>query len=360
VARRELSDAQLSVVQAVRAVLPADATHIVDVRVACSGGADSLALAAGLRWLDVHEPDPLRRSSALVVDHGLQAGSGAVADGVVEVLGGLGLTASSVHADVRQDDPDGLEAAARKARYEALTSGDADIVLLGHTMDDQAETVLLGLVRGSGTRSLAGMPSHWRLPEPATGGVPSASGCPGSDSGHRDAVDGRRGVVLCRPLLGLRRMTTRQACADWSLGPWDDPMNDDARFTRVRVRRLLPAIEDALGPGVVEALSRTASLARADADRLDAEATALLATSLHPSGDLKVAPLLDAPDALRGRIVRQWLAGGGVTELSFERTQAVLTLVAEWHGQDGVHLPGGRRVARAGDVLRMSDGRPSG
>jgi len=348
-ARRELSPDQLAVVQGVRAALKASSDSWTRVRVACSGGADSLSVAAALAWLDVHEPDPLRASSALVVDHGLQAGSGEVTAGVVGTLRTLGLAATSVRVEVA-DDPDGLEAAARKARYAALARGDIDLVLLGHTMDDQAETVLLGLARGSGTRSLSGMPARWS----------AASVVPGGDA-----------VTFVRPLLGMRRATTRQACLDWGLTPWDDPMNDDERFARVLVRRLVPVMDDVLGPGLVEALARTAALARADADHLDAEAAALMDAGTAPqdagaasqdagttsqasdAAGLPVAVVEDAPAALRGRLVRLWLAGQGVTELSFERTQAVLGLVTAWRGQAGVDVPGGRRVVRRAGVLRV-------
>lgn len=327
-ARRELSPAQLAVAQAVRSALPSDATRVHQVRVACSGGADSLALAVGLAWLDAREPDPLRRSSGLVVDHGLQGGSAQVAAGVVDGLQALGLPSVAVRVDV-QVGPDGLEAAARDARYAALatvltpTGDGVDTVLVGHTMDDQAETVLLGLARGSGTRSLAGMPATWQAD----------------------------GVTFVRPLLGLRRVATRQACADWGLTPWDDPMNDDDRFARVRARRLLPSIEQTLGPGVVEALARTAGLARVDADFLDEQAEGLLPKG---GGGLPVPLVLASPIALRGRVVRAWLARQAITELSFERTQAVLALVDDWHGQVGVDLPGGRRVVRRDGVLWLS------
>ena len=337
-ARRELSPAQWAVVQAVRAALagvpwPGD---ILTVRVACSGGADSLALAAGLAWLDTHEPDPLRHSTALVVDHGLQAGSQAVAAGVCQVLQGLGLAAQVAAVTVPTTSPDGLEAAARQARYDALARGDADVVLVGHTLDDQAETVLLGLARGSGTRSLAGMPGSWTMPAEA-GDSPSAAA-----------------VRFVRPLLGLRRTVTRQACADWGLTPWDDPMNDDPRFARVRARRLLPLLDEALGPGIVEALGRTAALTRADADQLDTEAAALL-EGLGADDGLPVSLVASISPALRGRLVRGWLATYGLTELSYERTQAVLALVEDWHGQAGVDLPGNQRVVREAGCLRIKE-----
>jgi len=313
----------MAVVQAVRAGLCDDTSTITVVRVACSGGADSLALAAGLAWLDARDPDPLRRSCAMVVDHGLQPGSSAVAANVADVLVGLGLDTEVTPVTV-SSGPDGLEAAARAARYAALTSGAVNIVLLGHTMDDQAETVLLGLARGSGTRSLAGMPAQW------------------------DDRDGS--VKLVRPLLGLRREVTRQACVDWGLTPWEDPMNNDDRFSRVRARRLLPVLDAELGPGIVEALSRTAALARADADYLDVLVD-LLGQPFE--AELPVELIAGSAPALRGRLVRRWLESQGVIAQSYERTQAVLTLVEDWSGQTGVDLMGGHRVLRRDNKLRL-------
>jgi len=310
-----------------------DLDRVATVRVACSGGADSLALAAGVAWMDAHKPDPMRRSEVMIVDHGLQVGSAEVASGVADVVRGLGLPAEVAQVRVQVGD-DGLEAAARDVRYEVLTSGDVNIVLLGHTMDDQAETVLLGLARGSGTRSLAGMPAAW-------------------------STTGANSVGLARPLLGLRRAVTRQACADWGLAPWEDPMNDDDRFARVRARRLLPVIDEALGPGIVEALARTANLARVDADYLDTRVDLFMDFNM-PEGwqtaqepPLRVSMVDEMPLVFRPRLVRAWLAGQGVTELSFERTQAVLALVDDWHGQAGVDLPGGHRVVRQNDALTL-------
>lgn len=211
------------------------------VLAACSGGPDSLALAAAL----AHEA-PRRgwRGAGVTVDHGLQPGSARRAREVAAVLRGLGLDpARSVRASVLAGTGGGgPEAAARAARYTALDSVAADVgaaaVLLAHTRDDQAETVLLGLARGSGARSLAGMP-------------------------------GRRGRYR-RPLLGLGRASAREACAALGLEPWDDPQNRDPAFARARVRhQALPALEAALGPGVADALARSAAQLRADADLLD-------------------------------------------------------------------------------------------
>ena len=191
-------------------------------------------------------------------------------------------------------------------------------MLLGHTLDDQAETVLLGLARGSGTRSLAGMPSR------------------------RDC--------FARPLLGLRAATTAAACAELGLSPWVDPHNSADRFTRTRVReRVLPLLEAELGPGVALALARSAELARADADLLDELAAAELAS--HGADDLDCAWLSGLPPALLSRVLRDWLRGKGAADLSVATITAVTALVTDWHGQRWVEVPGlrvGRDAGRIG------------
>ena len=224
---------------------------------ACSGGPDSLALAAALAFV---APRAGLRAGAVTVDHGLQEGSADRAAAVAAVLGGLGLDPVRAVA-VTVDGGGGPEAAARTARYAALEAAAADLgataVLLGHTLDDQAETVLLGLARGSGARSLAGMPP-------------------------------RRGIFL-RPLLGLRRQVTTGACAALDLAPWADPHNADRRFARVRVRLdALPALEAALGPGVAEALARTADQLRDDAEVLEQIASS--ERSADPRSDVGRVP----------------------------------------------------------------------
>src|SRR4051812_20543659 len=209
------------------------------VAAAVSGGADSLALAAALAF-------ERRGSFAFVVDHGLQDDSADVAARAAEQCRGLGLDAqvlSRTTAPAQVPSGGGPEAAARAVRYlvleHAARRNGVDVVLLGHTLDDQAETVLLGLARGSGARALSGMPAE-------------------------------RGLFR-RPLLGLARDVTAKACAEAGLLPWADPHNEDPAFARVRVRsRVLPVLEAELGPGVAEALARSASQLRDDADALDA------------------------------------------------------------------------------------------
>lgn len=311
-ARRELGPATWSVVQAVGAALEPSDTRLV---VACSGGPDSLALAYAVAHLARRHALPY---AGVVVDHGLQHGSAAVADRVRVQLGDLGYPQVRV-VRVAVTGGGGLEAAARTARHAALEEAARPdgTVLLGHTLDDQAETVLLGLARGSGARSLAGMAPRSR---------------------H-----------LVRPLLGLRHATTVQACTELGLPAWTDPHNTDHRFTRVRVREtLLPVLETELGPGVAESLARTADLARDDADLLDA-----LAADADPGTDhLRTDLLANLPRALRTRLIRRWLLRHGVPDLHRSHVLQVEALVTHWRGQGPVHLPG-RAVGRSEDSLRF-------
>jgi tRNA(Ile)-lysidine synthase len=257
----------------------------------------------------------------MTVDHGLQDGSAQRAAAVATLMSKLGLDpALSLPVTPSGDN----EAAARAARYAALDqaakSHQAKAILLGHTLDDQAETVLLGLARGSGTKSLAGMPA-------------------------------RRGIYR-RPLLGVRRATTAAACAELGLEPWQDPHNRDFRFTRARVRhRLMPALEETLGPGVAEALARTANQLRADAECLDdlafAESGQLRVNCSDPAG-LDAKHLNDLPSAIRTRVLRDaaLMAGCPHGALTAGHVERITELVTAWHGQRWVDLPGGVRARR--------------
>jgi tRNA(Ile)-lysidine synthase len=285
------------------------------VSVAVSGGADSLALAAAAARLTDRY-----RVRGLIVDHGLQAGSALVAGAAAAQVEKLGLEARILTVTVT--GPGGPEAAARKARYAALrAAADHGLVLLGHTRDDQAETVLLGLGRGSGARSIAGM----RTLDPP----------------------------WARPFLELTRADTRAACAALGLSPWQDPHNDDARFARVRLRHeVLPLLEDVLQGGVAGALARTAAQLRDDADALDQLAVALLAQARDGVG-LTVGVLEPAPPALRRRVLRAWLLEAGVSELTDAHLRSVDALIGKWHGQGAVWLPGGLAAGRAHGRLRV-------
>lgn len=264
--------------------------------VGLSGGADSLALTAVAA--------ELRPTTALIVDHGLQDGSAGVAERARTRALELGCVDAQV-LSVTVGNAGGPEAAARTARYAALEAARAGApVLLAHTLDDQAETVLLGLGRGSGARSLAGMRAY-------------------------DAP-------WCRPLLGIRREVTVAVCAELGLSPWQDPHNADPRFTRVRLRaEVLPLLEQVLGGGVAEALARTAAALREDTEALDA----LASTHGSDVGALAVDRLTDVPTAIRRRVIRSWLLANGACDLTDAQIRAVDTLVTAWRGQGGVAVP---------------------
>lgn len=299
------------------------------VLVACSGGPDSLALAA----ICAHFA---RRGSvrvgAVVVDHQLQEGSGQVARQAAQQCTDLGLhpvLVKSVHVDNSNEGP---EMAARLARYgafeEAVAETDAAAILLAHTLDDQAETVLLGLARGSGTRSLAGMPT----------------------------VRVENGVIYLRPLLQVRRTDIEKICAAENLTPWNDPTNTDQTLMRAKVRHsVLPYLEENLGGDVATSLARTASIAGPDADFVHQQATHAFETvtlSIDDAGGLdrlnlpvsaESAPsllllnrqaLTELHPALMHRVLALAVKKVGGENPGFERLSA-LTAFAREHSQAG-------------------------
>ena len=278
--------------------------------IAVSGGADSLALA----WAAAFVLPKLGYTlEAVVVDHGLQEGSAEVAAQAVQTLIAMGLKARAVAVDVGTDG--GIEHAARTARYDALRAVAEDTgahgVLLGHTMDDQAETVLLGLARGSGPSSISGMAEVSEL--------------------------------WWRPFLKLRRETTRQVCVDAGVSWWDDPHNTDDRFLRPRVRHhVLDVMESELGPGMVEALSATADLVRADDEYLSALAAEALVAHEGDisSGKLPVGALQGVAVPVASRIIREAITRFAGVSIHRVHTDEVLALVMNWHGQGPIDIPG--------------------
>ncbi len=297
------------------------------VLVACSGGADSLALAAATVFEAGSAP---WRAGLVTVDHGLQAGSHLPAERVRGWAAAAGFDPIEVCRVVvgTGGDPGGTgggpEAAARTARYAALDAAaerhGAQAVLLGHTLDDQAETVLLALARGSGARSLAGMA----------------------------AARGR----YRRPLLGLSRTVNVDACTTQGLDPWADPHNADPRFTRVRVRTVLRSLE-AAAPGAAAGLARSAALLRADADLLDEIAETAAATATRPDGTLDCAALEALRPAVRTRVLRAAALAAGVPggALTYPHVRALDALVTAWSGQGQVSLPGGIGAGRVSGRL---------
>ncbi len=304
-----------------------DSDAVPGVIVAVSGGADSMALLHAVAFL--HRRGEVR-AQAVTVDHGLQTGSAEVARRVVATAESWGMPAEIRTVTITAGE-EGLEAAARDARYAALeearnTAG-ADWILTAHTRSDQAETVLLGLMRGSGTRSLAGM-------SPRTGRV-------------------------LRPLLGLDRAQTESACSAQGIEVWNDPMNDDTSFARVRARRLLAGLENDLGQPIIANLARTADLCRADADFLDAHAQETGAAFLRVAS-VPVGAFTTLDDAVLGRVIRDWLLSLGVPaqNLGAARVAELMTLIRS-RRRGRLSLPGDTEVViDRGQVVFQAAARP--
>lgn len=265
--RPRLDPASAKIRRLVASVLEPGGTYVVAV----SGGADSMSLAAACAFLATKG----HSFYTVTVDHGLQEDSAHISRRTREVCAALGLDGEVVAVQVSQTSA-GVEADARTARYRALdqvarTRGAAGI-LLAHTQTDQAESVLLGLLRGSGARSLAGM----RV---------------------------RTGVYI-RPLLGVTRAETEAATTAQNIPVWHDPMNRDPAFMRVKVRtQLMPALANVLGPGVEANLARTAHLLAMDSDELESQTH----SDRYVRGDVLDHSAADLPPALRTRVIRDWL-----------------------------------------------------
>lgn len=334
------------------------------VLVACSGGRDSMALAAVSHIVCTSMGV---RCGAVIVDHGLQAGSEQVASEAADRCHALGLGPVIMRNATVQARGEGLEAAARQARYDELCAAahesGAIAVLLAHTMDDQAETVLIGLLRSRGVDALAGMPQ----------------------------VFTRSGVTFARPLLTLTRDETTGLCEDLGVEYWDDPTNGDAVDgelpddypLRSRVRHdLLPAIERFAGFNVTRHFAESAQLARMDKEYLDqrsdevmGEAVAAVdwpASSAAVSTDapracvagdtndsshgiglmISVKRIAREPEAIRLRVIAHALSQAGVNA-SAAQIAAIDRLVVDWHGQGGVSLPRGYSANRKKHVIRV-------
>ena len=302
----------------------AEAGYPERVLVACSGGPDSLALAAVAAYFARrgHVDGRPVAVGAVVVDHQLQAGSSGVAARTAETLRELGLDPVQIRTVDVASTGFGPEAAARDARHAALDAAagewGAGAVLLGHTLDDQAEQVLLGLARGSGTRSLAGM-------RPARG-------------------------KLLRPFLGLRRTDTLEICRAEELDAWHDPSNADPAFARSRTRvEVMPVLEEKLGPGVAESLARTAAILQLDADYLEDVANSTYTSLVEhdgPDASLPEAALTELAPAIRFRVIAKAAAGVGGQQPSYQRLLAAEALLRRKGSAGPVELPGGVSVYR--------------
>ena len=293
-----------------------------NILIAVSGGADSLALA---RALLLESRELAINLVPIIIDHGLQPGSEKIAEATAQQLADLGFHQIDIRR-VNVEITDGLESSARRARYSAFDAAlqefSARSIFLGHTRNDQAETVLLGLARGSGTRSLSGMAP----------------------------VSADRKYL--RPLLTVDRATTVASCNEQGITFWSDPHNENEDFTRVRIRKnILPLMESELGPGIVEALARGAKIAREDADALD-----LLAQQYRQSHpDLICDELAQIPTAIRARVLRAAIyeAGSPPGTLTADHLAPVEALITAWAGQGEVSLPGGVKVSRISGRLSL-------
>lgn len=365
--RATLSAVELCDVQAPEFAQHGDHAVAADaplVLVACSGGRDSMALAAVSHIVCTSMGV---RCGAVIVDHGLQAGSEQVASEAADRCHALGLGPVIMRNATVQARGEGLEAAARQARYDELCAAahesGAIAVLLAHTMDDQAETVLIGLLRSRGVDALAGMPQ----------------------------VFTRSGVTFARPLLTLTRDETTGLCEDLGVEYWDDPTNGDAVDgelpddypLRSRVRHdLLPAIERFAGFNVTRHFAESAQLARMDKEYLDQRSDEVMgeaitavdrpASSAAVSTDTPRACVADdtndsghgiglmigvkriarEPEAIRLRVIAHALSQAGVNA-SAAQIAAIDRLVVDWHGQGGVSLPRGYSANRKKHVIRV-------
>lgn len=365
--RATLSAVELCDVQAPEFAQHGDHAVAADaplVLVACSGGRDSMALAAVSHIVCTSMGV---RCGAVIVDHGLQAGSEQVASEAADRCHALGLGPVIMRNATVQARGEGLEAAARQARYDELCAAahesGAIAVLLAHTMDDQAETVLIGLLRSRGVDALAGMPQ----------------------------VFTRSGVTFARPLLTLTRDETTGLCEDLGVEYWDDPTNGDAVDgelpddypLRSRVRHdLLPAIERFAGFNVTRHFAESAQLARMDKEYLDQRSDEVMgeavtavdrpASSAAVSTDtpracaaddtndsghgiglmISVKRIAREPEAIRLRVIAHALSQAGVNA-SAAQIAAIDRLVVDWHGQGGVSLPRGYSANRKKHVIRV-------
>ena len=321
--RKRLSPAQGAIRHAVREVLATNTKPGQKVLIAVSGGADSLALASATLF----ESKKLQLQVATVtIDHGLQKNSSKVTEQTLEKLHQIGIV-EAWSKKVNVGTKGGPEAAARDARYKALESirveSNSDFIILGHTANDQAETVLLGLTRGSGSKSLSGM----------------------------SVKTGK----LLRPLLSIERSTTVQFCKDENISPWQDPQNKDLKFLRVRIRKVvLPFLEKQLGSGIFNNLIRTSSQLQEDdkyLSELANKAFKKIAKTTSQTVTLGQPELSKLPEAIRNRVIKSAIDYFGM-ESSRTHVLAVADLVLNWHGQKPLSLPG-VRVERKGKTITL-------
>ncbi len=294
------------------------------VLVACSGGADSLALAWVVQFVAKKKEIFV---SALIVDHQLSPESNEVAQAAKVKLSVLAISDTKIIKVEVSNNSEGIEAAAREVRYEALKNYgneiNAQMIFLGHTLEDQVETVLMRLTRGSGARSLQGMAE----------------------------INGK----FVRPFLHISRAIVRDSLSIINLTAWEDPMNYSEKFLRSKVRnQLLPKLKEVLGESVFEAIDRTATALRVDNAALDLITQEVLAlNSIETSCSVEI--LQAQPQAIRNRIIRVMMLNAGVPAASLANAhiEAVNQLINNWHGQGEVALPGKLWVSRSKNQIAI-------
>ena len=296
------------------------------VLVGCSGGADSLALV----WTTLVVGKRLElKVGAIIVDHQLIPESNDVALNAKKQCEELGIQEVIIKKVNVEHNHEGLEAAARIARYEAfenvLHETNAQAILLAHTQDDQAETVLMRLTRGSGAKSLSGMAQ----------------------------VSGK----YLRPFLHLRKKLVHDSLDLIGLKAWQDPANTDHQFLRVKVRHeLMPKIVEVLGESAISSLDKTSQLLRLDNQALEELAQQFFKSQKDvKTNGLEISELEKLPEAIRTRVLRIFAIASGVHPgpFSFEHIEAIDALVKNWHGQGNVDLPGFIQATRVNGSLRF-------
>ncbi len=296
------------------------------VLVGCSGGADSLALV----WTTSVVGKRLElKTGAVIVDHQLIPESNDVAQNAKKQCEELGIEKVIIKKVEVNQTNEGLEAAARIARYEAfenvLHETNAKVILLAHTQDDQAETVLMRLTRGSGAKSLSGM----------------------------SAISGK----YLRPFLHLRKKIVHDSLDLIGMKAWQDPANFDNQYLRVKVRQeLMPKLIEVLGEVAISSLDKTSQLLRLDNQALDELAQQFVdAQDDVKKNGLKVKELENLPEAIRTRVLKICAVASGVHPgpFSFEHIEAIDALVKNWHGQGNVDLPGFIQATRVDGSLRF-------
>lgn len=317
----------LSLRNAVRSSVPASTESVI---IGCSGGPDSLVLTAIACWVGEREGF---RVNTVTVDHQLQENSSVIAQTAAEHARALGAARAEV-VRVSVTGEGGMEAAARGARREALrTAAQGAPILLGHTANDQAETVLLRLLRGAGAHSISAM----------------------------SAVD----HPWYRPFLGNTRGEIEEAVQELlvprGITPWTDPHNLSNDFARVRMREHMQRLAEDFGPGIVAGLVRTADLARADDTALEALAAAFIASQEMgnaPHMSVSISSLSELPEAVRSRVIRRMfgMCVGVEREsspLTYNHVRAIEALITDWHGQGEIAVPLGVSAVREYDRLRL-------